>query len=61
MDNQKKYVCNKCKTPLTFNDKLAYEKHQWKVHPSNEFERKWANMDWSKWEGSSFYQDDPYY
>ena len=55
--------CVKCN--LTFNDTMAYNKHQWKEHPANDIEKYWSDLYKS---GALFsgkytmaYMDDPYY
>ena len=51
--------CNTCKKQFDTHDALG--RHGWKAHPSNEYEKAWANKDWSTWKGSTYYRDDPYY
>lgn len=55
------YLCIKCN--LTFNDKMANDKHQWECHPSDSFQQYWSEK-LKKGELHSMslgYQDDPYY
>jgi hypothetical protein len=51
--------CNQCN--ILFEDHRDAERHGWEKHPSNDIEKAWANKDWSKWTGSTYYMDDPYY
>ena len=53
------YYCYRC--CKNFDSYRSLERHGWEIHPSNEYERAWANKDWSAWTGSSYYEDDPYY
>ena len=55
----KEYKCSRC--DMKFTEYLSYEKHCWRVHPCNKYEKAWANTDWSKWTGSTYYRDNPYY
>lgn len=65
MNATKPIVCDKCKTNITFNDYLSFEKHRWEFHPINEFEIHWSNLKKSgKLYSSQYtmaYQDNPYY
>lgn len=54
-----KYHCYQCKTD--FQSARSLERHGWEQHPSNDYEKAWANTDWDNWKGSSYYEDDPYY
>ena len=57
--NYKIWNCTICNLKFSvYND---YERHRWKNHPINKYEKKWANTDWTKWKGSTYYRDDPYY
>lgn len=59
MEKNKYYICDKCKK--SFVDYSLYEKHLWQNHPSDKYQKAWANMNWSSYRGSSYYMDDPYY
>lgn len=62
MDNLKKndeVNCKECKQK--FKDKNELEIHMWKNHPKDKYQIKWSNTDFSSYNGSSFYRDDPYY
>jgi hypothetical protein len=54
-----KFYCYNCKKD--FESSSSLEKHCWSLHPSNKYEKAWANTNWSTWKGSSYYEDDPYY
>jgi len=58
-DKKSEHYCNRCRK--NFDTYRGLERHGWEIHPSNEYERAWANKDWSTWKGSSYYEDDPYY
>ena len=57
--NERIWNCKICN--LKFSIYNEYERHRWTKHPCNDIERHWANTDWSKWKGSTYYRDDPYY
>ena len=58
-DKKTDHYCYRCRK--NFDTYRGLERHGWEEHPSNEYERAWANKDWSTWKGSSYYEDDPYY
>ena len=44
MDTKKKeYSCKECEFKCT--DKLAFEKHSWKEHPKDVYQRAWSKID----------------
>ena len=53
------YKCKECKQE--FKEKEELERHSWKIHPKNKYEKTWSNIDFTSYSGSSFYRDDPYY
>ena len=53
------HYCDKCK--IKFNNKDDLEKHNWKIHPTNKYEKAWSQINFSTYAGSSYYKDDPYY
>ena len=60
MDTKKKeYSCKECEFKCT--DKLALEKHVWKEHPKDIYQKAWTKIDFHSYSGNSFYADDPYY
>jgi hypothetical protein len=66
---QCKHGCAQCKPKcvecnLDFSDSMAFDKHRWSVHPSNEMEQHWAahyKEGFARFKGSTFYYEDPYY
>ena len=50
--------CRTCKKDFATYRRL--ECHNWKYHPSNEYERSWANTDQDTDTGTKYYMDDPY-
>ena len=51
----KENQCDICRQE--FNTYRGLERHKWENHPSNEYERAWANNT----NKTGFYADDPYY
>ncbi len=64
MENSKNLnKCNYCK--FTCEDKNDLQKHEWKYHPKNEYEKLWskhAKQGFINWKGSSYFESfGPYY
>lgn len=57
----KKFICQECKSKPKFDSKNELERHQWQNHPKDEYQKAWSQISWSKYQGSSYYRDDPYY
>lgn len=54
------FICPICFK--TFKLASQKEKHEWRDHPTNEFERAWRDSEKGGFKNvSTFYRDDPYY
>lgn len=58
-ENVNSHKCEECN--MTFKGKDDLERHCWKSHPKNKYEKAWSKINFSSYSGSSFYKDDPYY
>ena len=56
---KKDFQCEDCNEVFRIYSEL--ERHIWTVHPKDKYQFYWSQMDWTKYSGSSYYRDDPYY